>query len=180
MRTSHESSSVIHSIKTHDDSTLLQWNTPALIQILVFLNFRVVQNNIQGVRLDSKFVNDLGTALTNSRFYIEAADFYDITGQELKALENYRRSQQFEYALRIAKRKFPGEVVAIEEEWADHLFEHRSMDMACNHYIEAGKLRKALEAAIEGKHWNKALHIIQVTHQNFLTEFHFFIKKSIF
>ena len=127
-----------------------------------FVDCRLIQQHVAELELDESFVSDLGTALTDSGFFIEAADFYDISGHEKEAFENYRKSQQFEQALRLAKKSFPQLVVALEEEWANYLFENRLMDMACNHFIEAGRLRKALEAALEGKQWKKALHIIQV------------------
>lgn len=40
--------------------------------------------------------------------------------------------------------------------------ENRQLDAAINHYIEAGRTRKALEAAVGAKQWKKAVHIIQV------------------
>lgn len=56
----------------------------------------------------------------------------------------------------------PEEVVLLEEEWGDFLVENRQMDAAINHYIEAGRTRKALESAISAKQWKKAVHIVQV------------------
>lgn len=56
----------------------------------------------------------------------------------------------------------PEQVVSLEEEWGDYLVEHKQMDAAISHYIEAGQTNKALEAAIGARQWKKAVHIIQV------------------
>ena len=59
-------------------------------------------------------------------------------------------------------REFPSEVVNLEEEWGDHLANNKQMDAAINHYIEAGRTIKALDAAISARQWKKAVQIIQV------------------
>ena len=53
------------------------------------------------------------------------------------------------------------QVVTLEEEWGDHLAENKQLDAAINHYIEAGRTLKALEAAINARQWKKAVQIIQ-------------------
>lgn len=54
------------------------------------------------------------------------------------------------------------EVVHLEEEWGDHLVTNKQLDAAINHFIEAGKTYKALEASVGAKQWKKAVQIIQV------------------
>lgn len=54
------------------------------------------------------------------------------------------------------------EVVVLEEEWGDYLVQTKQLDAAINHYIEAGKTLKALDAAIGARQWKKAVQIIQV------------------
>lgn len=56
----------------------------------------------------------------------------------------------------------PSEVTTLEEEWGDYLMQTRQLDAAINHYIEAGKTVKALEAAVGAIQWKKAIHIMQV------------------
>lgn len=51
-------------------------------------------------------------------------------------------------------------VVEIEEEWGDWLMSQKSMDAAINHFIEAGKSLKAIEAAIQCRQFTKAAGII--------------------
>lgn len=65
-------------------------------------------------------------------------------------------------AVDLARTVNPEEVVQLEEEWGDSLVENRQMDAAINHYIEAGKTRKALDSAIAARQWKKAMHIVQV------------------
>lgn len=55
------------------------------------------------------------------------------------------------------------DVVLLEEEWGDFLVANKQLDAAINHYIEAGKTIKALDAAVGARQWKKAVQIIQVT-----------------
>ena len=54
----------------------------------------------------------------------------------------------------------------LEEEWGDELLANKQADAAINHYIEAGKTLKALEASISARQWTKAKHIIEVCVSN--------------
>jgi len=62
----------------------------------------------------------------------------------------------------LARRSFPDDVVRLEEEWGDNLANEKQLDAAINHYIEAGKTMKALEAAVGARQWKKAVQIVQV------------------
>lgn len=53
-------------------------------------------------------------------------------------------------------------MVHLEEEWGDYLIANKQLDAAINHYIEAGRTIKALDAALGAKQWKKAVQIIQV------------------
>jgi intraflagellar transport protein 172 len=59
-------------------------------------------------------------------------------------------------------KQFYSDVVALEENWGDYLVAHKQLDAAINHYIEAGKTVKALDAAVGARQWKKAVQIIQV------------------
>ena len=48
----------------------------------------------------------------------------------------------------------------MEEEWGDWLVTQKQMDAAINHFIEAGKGAKAIEAAIQCRQFTKAAGII--------------------
>ena len=64
--------------------------------------------------------------------------------------------------MELARHAYPDEVVRLEEEWGNHLAENKQLDAAINHYIEAGRTIKALDAAIMAKQFKKAVQIIQV------------------
>ncbi|VDP45368.1 unnamed protein product [Soboliphyme baturini] len=55
----------------------------------------------------------------------------------------------------------PENVVKLEEEWGDHLFNERRMDSAISHYIESGLNLKALEAAVNAGQWIRASEIAE-------------------
>lgn len=56
------------------------------------------------------------------------------------------------------------DVVILEEQWGDYLVQSQQLDAAINHYIEAGKMSKALDAAVGARQWRKAEQIIQVSY----------------
>ena len=65
--------------------------------------------------------------------------------------------------------------MTLEEEWGDHLADNKQLDAAINHYIEAGRTLKALEAAINARQWKKAVQIIQgKSYQIVFLFFHYF------
>eukprot|EP00951_Prasinocladus_malaysianus_P046312 scaffold636442_cov46-Prasinocladus_malaysianus.AAC.1 len=75
-------------------------------------------------------------------------------------MEAYRKGHSFRRAVDLARREFPGEVTRLEEEWGDWLMVSKQVDAAINHFIEAGRNIKAIEAAIECRQWAKAAGII--------------------
>ncbi|CAG0880914.1 unnamed protein product [Cyprideis torosa] len=111
---------------------------------------------------DSDLVQHVANALLNGEFHERAGDLFESIGSDEKALDCYRKGQVFSRAVELARDRFPAEVVNLEEEWGDHLAQNKQMDAAVNHYIEAGKTVKALDAAIAGRQWKRAAQIIQV------------------
>ncbi len=71
------------------------------------------------------------------------------------------RGHAYRKAIDLARREFPAEVIAIEEEWGDWLMSAKQLDAAINHFIEAGQSVKAVEAAFESRQWPKAAGIIE-------------------
>ncbi|KAJ9515621.1 hypothetical protein QJQ45_021684, partial [Haematococcus lacustris] len=69
-------------------------------------------------------------------------------------------------AIDLARRDFPAAVIEIEEEWGDWLMGQKSMDAAINHFIEAGRSLKAIEAAIQCRQFSKAAGIIEFLDHN--------------
>ena len=77
-------------------------------------------------------------------------------------MDCYRQGEVFARAVELARHFYPTEVVQLEEEWGDQLAGNKQLDAAINHYIEAGRTVKALDAAISARQWKKAVQIIQV------------------
>ncbi len=111
---------------------------------------------------DSSLVERVASALLKGEFYEQAGELYERVDQVDQALECFRKGHVFGRAVELARRSFPAEVVALEEEWGDYLADSKQLDAAINHYIEAGRTMKALEAAISARQWKKAVQIIQV------------------
>ena len=53
-------------------------------------------------------------------------------------------------------------MIRLEEEWGDNLVLHKQLDAAINHYIEAGVVEKAIDAAINARQWSKAVQVIHI------------------
>ena len=48
----------------------------------------------------------------------------------------------------------------IEREWADYLLSKRQADAAISHFIEAGDIYRAIEAAVQAQQWQKATDLL--------------------
>jgi intraflagellar transport protein 172 len=53
------------------------------------------------------------------------------------------------------------EVPFLEEKWGDHLFESKQFEQGINHFLNAGQAHKAIECAIEARHWKKAAEMLE-------------------
>ena len=112
---------------------------------------------------DPDIVSRVTSALLKGEFFEQAGELFEkVGGKEDKALDCFRKGKTYARAVELARREFPSEVVNLEEEWGDHLADNKQMDAAINHYIEAGRTMKALDAAISARQWKKAVQIIQV------------------
>uniref|UniRef100_A0A8C2G8A1 Intraflagellar transport protein 172 homolog n=1 Tax=Cyprinus carpio TaxID=7962 RepID=A0A8C2G8A1_CYPCA len=106
-------------------------------------------------------ISRITAALIKGEFYERAGDLFERTRNNQRALECYRKGNAFKKAVDLARVAFPAEVVKLEEVWGDYLMQQKQMDAAINHYIEAGRSTKAIEAAIAARQWKKALHILE-------------------
>uniref|UniRef100_A0A672S203 IFT80/172/WDR35 TPR domain-containing protein n=1 Tax=Sinocyclocheilus grahami TaxID=75366 RepID=A0A672S203_SINGR len=106
-------------------------------------------------------ISRITAALIKGEFYERAGDLFERTRNNQRALECYRKGNAFKKAVDLARVAFPAEVVKLEEVWGDYLVQQKQMDAAINHYIEAGRSTKAIEAAIAARQWKKALHILE-------------------
>ncbi|KAI9351150.1 hypothetical protein DFJ73DRAFT_789886 [Zopfochytrium polystomum] len=102
----------------------------------------------------------VASALFKVGLYEKAGELYEKLGSNDRALDSYRRGKAFRAAVELSRLIYPHEVLALEEQWGDHLVAQKQMDAAINHYIEAGKSVKAIEAAIAAKQWKKAVGIV--------------------
>ncbi|GFY01521.1 intraflagellar transport protein 172 homolog [Trichonephila clavipes] len=111
---------------------------------------------------NDELVQEIASALMKGEFYEHAGDLYEKIDNYHKALECYRLGNAFNRAVDLARTAFPEEVIHLEEEWGDHLASIKQLEAAINHYIEAGKSVKALDAAINAKLWKKAVEIMEI------------------
>jgi intraflagellar transport protein 172 len=80
-----------------------------------------------------------------------------------KALDCYVKGNAFKKAVDLAKIADPRIVTSLEERWGNYLMSIKQTQAAINHFIEADKTQKAIEAAILAREWNKAIQLL--THQ---------------
>ncbi|KAG1963505.1 intraflagellar transport protein [Pimephales promelas] len=107
-------------------------------------------------------ISRITAALIKGEFYERAGDLFERTRNNQRALECYRKGNAFKKAVDLARIAFPAEVVKLEEVWGDYLVQQKQLDAAINHYIEAGRSTKAIDAAIAARQWKKALHILEL------------------
>ncbi|KAJ3338041.1 hypothetical protein HDU93_010039 [Gonapodya sp. JEL0774] len=93
------------------------------------------------------------------RSLFQAGHLYQKLKRFDRALEAYKAGKAFRKAVDLCREIFPDQVVAIEEQWGDYLRSQKQMDAAVNHYIEAGKLVKAVECAVAARQWKRAASI---------------------
>lgn len=109
---------------------------------------------------DPALIDSILTSLSKAGLFERAGELYEHLGRGGEALSAYRKGHAYRKAIDLARREFPSEVIAVEEEWGDWLFGQKQMDAAINHFIEAGKSTKAIEAAIQCRQFSKAAGII--------------------
>ncbi|KAL2912183.1 hypothetical protein HK105_208316 [Polyrhizophydium stewartii] len=119
--------------------------------------FVLVQNNLTS---NFELTERIASSLFKAGLYEKAGELYEKLGSNERALDAYRKGKAFRAAVELCRIVYPGEVIKLEEQWGDHLVAQKQMDGAINHYIEAGKSLKAVEAAIAAKQWKKAVVIV--------------------
>ncbi|XP_037068847.1 intraflagellar transport protein 172 homolog [Pollicipes pollicipes] len=106
-------------------------------------------------------INGIAQALITAELFEKAGEMYERVNELEPALDCYRKGNAYSRCVALARSNFPAVVVQLEEEWGDHLVSKRELDAAINHYIEAGKTIKALDAAVHARQWKKAMQIVQ-------------------
>eukprot|EP00191_Tetraselmis_sp_GSL018_P001208 CAMPEP_0177614748 /NCGR_PEP_ID=MMETSP0419_2-20121207/22933_1 /TAXON_ID=582737 /ORGANISM="Tetraselmis sp., Strain GSL018" /LENGTH=1707 /DNA_ID=CAMNT_0019112051 /DNA_START=174 /DNA_END=5298 /DNA_ORIENTATION=- len=115
---------------------------------------------------DPAMLDSISSALQRAGMSERAGEFFEHQRRYREALEAYRNGHAYRRAVDLARREFPGEVIQLEEEWGDWLMASKQVDAAINHFIEAGKNVKAIEAALECRQWAKAAGIIDNQDRN--------------
>lgn len=90
----------------------------------------------------------------------KAGEFFEKMNVLDKALDSFIRGHAFRKAVDLSKRAFPANVVSLEEEWGDWLVSQKQLDLAIEHYVQAGIFNKAIESAISARKWNRAVQLI--------------------
>ena len=122
---------------------------------------KLIQNH-DSMMSNQDLVSRVISSLMKGEAFEQAGELYEKSGQHDQAMECYRKGEAFARAVELARHYYPTEVVTLEDSWGDHLASNKQLDAAINHYIEAGKTVKALDAAINARQWKKAVQIIQV------------------
>ena len=68
-----------------------------------------------------------------------------------KALDCYVKGNAYKKAVDLAKSAEPKLVTGLQERWGNYLMSIKQTQAAINHYIEAEKIQKAIEAAITAR-----------------------------
>lgn len=99
-------------------------------------------------------------SLFKTGLYEKAGELYEKLGSTDRSLDAYRKGKCFRAAVELCRATNPAEVVLLEEQWGDFLVSQKQTEGAINHYIEARKSLKALDAAMAAKQWKKAVSIV--------------------
>uniref|UniRef100_A0A7S3K758 IF140/IFT172/WDR19 TPR domain-containing protein n=1 Tax=Aureoumbra lagunensis TaxID=44058 RepID=A0A7S3K758_9STRA len=121
----------------------------------------VLDHRLVGSQLDR-----VAKALTTAGLHEKAGSLFEMAGQYRIALEEYVRGHEYKKAVELARTHAPERVVSLHEDWGDSLLEQNFIDMAINHYIEAGASAKAIEAALMARQWSKAESMLDGVSEN--------------
>ncbi|KAL3317647.1 hypothetical protein Ciccas_003697 [Cichlidogyrus casuarinus] len=112
---------------------------------------------------DPEMVEKVTKSLVMHEMFERAAELQLSTGKQRVALNFYKQGRLYQKAIELAREVDPGQVVALEIEWAEHLVTLGQTEQAFSHFIESGQYRKAAEAAVQGKHWNRLAELLEST-----------------
>eukprot|EP00003_Mantamonas_plastica_P015802 TRINITY_DN2657_c1_g2_i19.p1 TRINITY_DN2657_c1_g2~~TRINITY_DN2657_c1_g2_i19.p1 ORF type:complete len:1260 (+),score=465.50 TRINITY_DN2657_c1_g2_i19:139-3918(+) len=99
--------------------------------------------------------------LFRAGLFEKAGDFFAEMHDNERALDAYKRGNVFKRAIELCRNVYPNEVVVLEEQYGDYLVANKQLESAINHFMEAGKYIKAIEAAIEARMLNKAAALVE-------------------
>lgn len=117
------------------------------------------------VKLNRGLVEDVVREMKNCRFYEEAGRLCETPqiSDLNQAYLLYLEGKCFAQAIELARTEFPEEVVKLEEQFGNWLLnEGRDPSSAVNHFVEAGRIDRAVEAAIAANHFDKAAELVSI------------------
>eukprot|EP00049_Salpingoeca_infusionum_P011387 m.198132 g.198132 ORF g.198132 m.198132 type:complete len:1733 (+) comp14914_c0_seq4:203-5401(+) len=109
-----------------------------------------------------EIIDSVASALLDASLYQTAGELFEKAKLDSRALEAYKKGHVYSHAVDLCRNKFPNDVTALEEQWGDYLSRQKQTDAAIPHYIEAGRMEKAIEAAIHARQWAKAAQIVDM------------------
>ncbi|CAD5229200.1 unnamed protein product [Bursaphelenchus okinawaensis] len=142
----------------------LQSNRPVMAATLLAENPALAEDNV--------LCNKLAESLHKNKIYGRAGEVYELNGQYDKALENYEMDHKYNNAVNVARSRFPEKVTELEEKWGDWLCNTGDYSSAISHYLESGVNSKAVDAAIRGKEWAKAIEVVATLSKEESREFY--------
>ncbi|XP_019854623.1 PREDICTED: intraflagellar transport protein 172 homolog isoform X2 [Amphimedon queenslandica] len=117
-------------------------------------------------------LQQLASSLIRGGLFERAGELLEQARLYQEAMEAYRRGGAFRKAIELARGAFPNEVVSLEEQWGDQLCSQKQYESAILHFIESGNVMKAIEAAIHGRQWSKAVQIVETQDPSATEEYH--------
>ena len=107
----------------------------------------------------------IAVALASASMYDKCGGLLERMGDQTRAMDAYMRgrSPAFRPAVDLARRAFPHRVVELERSWGEWLVQHKQVDAAINHFIEAGAHLQAINAALDSRQFSKAAQLVQDT-----------------
>ncbi|EPZ35542.1 WD40 repeat-like protein [Rozella allomycis CSF55] len=117
-------------------------------------------NKNQDKIIDPILRESVAKSLYSFEMFEKAGEFYENLGQDLKALESFKKGNCYRKAIDISRKIDPSLVKELEKNWGDYLFNQKQYDSSINHYLEAGLELKAAEASIKAKQWKKASDVV--------------------
>ena len=110
---------------------------------------------------EPELITRVSTSLINAGLFEQAGELFVAVENVKEAYDLFKKGKVYRQAIDLARRHFPQDVVRMEELWAEHLLSHRQMEAAVNHFLEANKIKKALEICSEAKLWRKLSSILE-------------------
>ena len=87
-------------------------------------------------------LSQVATALVKRELFSLAGELFEAVNQAERAMECYRRGEDFRLAVELARKHYPNRVTELEAEWGDQLMRSKQPEAAMSHFIESGKTDK--------------------------------------